>query len=186
MPAMDLKNQIERCGKAQWTIGIAGGVLIALFYFAGYWPQCAQLKNLRAQIHDKQEELAINRGQANNLPRVAQDVTRLRHGWRNMKRLPPQPELDEFIRDIHALSQQAQLKKFDYRPGPAKRTDLYCEQPISFTFQGDFVGVYWFIRQAEDMERLTRIHNVTLHENADAPGEVTVELSMNIYYREAE
>ena len=186
MPVVELKSQIEHCGRTQWVIGIVGAVLVLLFYFAGYWPQCAQLKSLQAQIRDKQDELAVNRGQANNLPRVAQEVEQLRARLANMKRLPPQPQLDEFIRDVHSLSQQSQLKKFDYRPGPARRTDLYCEQPISFTFQGDFLGVFSFIRQAEDMDRLTRIQSVALHGDADSPGQVTVELSMNIYYRESE
>jgi Tfp pilus assembly protein PilO len=186
MAQADLKSQIERCGKTQWMIGVAGGVLALLFCVAGYWPQCVQLKNLQAQIRDKQDELAVNRGQANNLPRVAEEVNRLRARLANLKQLPPEPRLDEFIRDIHTLSLQAQLKRFDYRPGPAKKTDLYFEQPIAFTFQGDFLGVFSFIRQAEDMQRLTRIHSVSLHGDPTSPGEVSVELSMNIYYREAQ
>jgi Tfp pilus assembly protein PilO len=186
MAAIELRNQIDRCGRAQWTLGVAGVVLAALFYFAGYWPQCAELKQLQQQIAAKQTELAINRAQANNLPRVTQEVSDLRTRLSNMKRLPAQPELDAFIRDVHGLSQLAQLRKFDFRPGAAKRTDLYCEQPISFTFEGDFLGVFTFIRRAEDMDRLTRIGGVTLHGIPTQPGEVTVELSMNLYYREAE
>jgi Tfp pilus assembly protein PilO len=66
------------------------------------------------------------------------------------------------------------------------RSELFDEQPVSLTFEGDFVNVFSFLRQTEEMQRLTRVKELKLRssDRTGKSGQVEVELSMNIYFSE--
>jgi Tfp pilus assembly protein PilO len=61
------------------------------------------------------------------------------------------------------------------------RSELFAEQPVSLKFEGDFLKVFSFLRQTEQMQRLTRVRELKIKNNrSNKPGQVEVELSMNI------
>lgn len=179
-----LRNQIRWCARLQR--GLAGLMLAlaVVFYILGYRPQTARLRELDGRIHEQQRDLMSARLQTKILPEVAGEVERLRIKLeRTRKSIPPQQELPQFIRAVTQLSQQATLKKFAYKPGVPARGELVCELPISFNFEGDFVNVFSFLRNTEEMPRLTRVRGMTIKSrDRERDGQVKVELSMNIYF----
>ena len=50
------------------------------------------------------------------------------------------------------------------------------------SFEGDFTSVFSFIQEVEDMQRLTRIRDVTMTGLDSKQGTVNVTLAVNIYY----
>lgn len=179
-----LQSQIRWCARAQWALAGVMLLLVGAFYVLGYRPMTARAQSLDMQIARSQEDLAIAKAQTKVLPEVALKVERLRATLeRSKKSIPQQPELPQFIRDVTMLSQQSTLRNFSYKPGAASRVELVNELPIQLNFEGDFVNVFSFLRNTEEMPRLSRVRGVTIKQrDRDRNGQVQVTLSMNIYF----
>lgn len=179
-----LQKQIRSCARVQWTLASCMFVMVGSFYLLGYRPTIARQKMLAAQIVEKQRELMAARLQTRILPDVASEVEQLKAKLeRSKKSIPRQQELPQFIRHVTQLSQQAALRRFGYKPGVPNRGELVSELPIQFGFDGDFVNVFSFLRNTEEMPRLTRVRGMTIKSrDRDRGGQVQVQLSMNIYF----
>lgn len=179
-----LQSQITWCARGQWVLA---GVIVALsaaFYALGYRPLTNRLGELRGQITQRQRDVVAGRIETRVLPDVAGEVQRLQARLdRSNKSIPSQQELPQFIKDITQLSQQSNLKKFSYKPGVPTRSEQVCELPIHLVFEGDFTNVYAFLRNAEEMPRMTRVRGMQIRaRDRETSGQVQVQLALNIYF----
>jgi Tfp pilus assembly protein PilO len=180
-----LLQQTHSYGRIQWMLGSALVLAVALFYLMVYRPQSAQLEEFDRQTEFKKSELATDRSQTDKLPRVTVELADLKRRLAGFKRLPPDPQFGQFIHDINQISQNAALQKFNEEPGTPRRLQLFSEQPVTLSFEGNFPSVFQFIGKLEDMQRLTRLRDVTIKALDDHSGLVDVKLSINIYFGEA-
>jgi Tfp pilus assembly protein PilO len=177
-----LQSQIRWCARIQWTMAVVVCAMALAFYLLLYRPQVKQLGELSAQIRTAERDLKAGKTETQILPNVANEVETLRARLeRGKKSIPPQQELPQFIRDVTQLSEQAMLRRFSFKPGVPSRGELVYELPIQFSFEGDFVSVYAFLRNTEDMPRLSRVRGMSI-KGKDRNGHVTVSLAMNIYF----
>jgi Tfp pilus assembly protein PilO len=182
-----LRNQLDWCTKAQAILGLTLGVVLVGFYLFGYRPSSGKVSDLQLEIDHKRVALMNNNTQVKILPAVAAAVTELKTRLDKYdKQLPRQQELDRFIKDIDSMVQTGSLQKYSVSPGVLPiRSEMFAEQPVSLKFQGDFIKVFSFLRQTEQMQRLTRVRELKIKsDRAAKPGQVEVELSMNIYFSE--
>jgi Tfp pilus assembly protein PilO len=93
-----------------------------------------------------------------------------------------QPDMDQFMREITQVSEDAALKKMTVQVGAPKRDDRLSEMPIGLNFTGDFNHVLTFLRQTEEMQRLTRIRSLTIKTRDARQGAVDVDVALNIYF----
>jgi|HubBroStandDraft_1064217.scaffolds.fasta_scaffold208928_2 Tfp pilus assembly protein PilO len=177
-----LKDTILAYSRMQAILAGAALLLIVAFYLAIYRPAQAAAADLAGQVALKQNILTSNQNEAGRLPRVQMQLEELRRKLGGFKKLPNQPEFAEFIRETSELSQKASLKQFIWHPALPKKTDLYFEQPVTFQFEGDFANVFSFVRDIEDMQRLTRVRSLDMTSISGQPGMVTVTLTVNFYY----
>lgn len=180
-----LQSQTGLCARVQWVLGIAFVVVCAAFYLFAYRPGTARQAQLRAQIDLKSRELESNRRETAIRETLQDEVDRLRyHLARFDKQLPQHVEWGQFLNDITLLRDQAGLRDCHIIPTGAKPNDLFVEFPIHVKFEGDFLSVFSFLRQMEQMQRLTRVRDLTVRTKQPGSGVVDVSLSMNIYYTE--
>jgi Tfp pilus assembly protein PilO len=169
----------------QW---VAAGLLVASlggFYVLGYRPRQSQLRDLESQIASKRRELEANQAKVLELPRLILKVEKLQaRVERNGKKLPRQLELGRFMNDLTQVGQQTMLRNFTVMPMGSRRMELFFEQPICLNFEGDFLQAAMFLRQVEDMQRLTRVRRLHIRNRDDKSGQVEVEVTMNIYFSE--
>ncbi len=181
-----LQNQIDWYARAQWTLGIVTAVGLLGFYVMGYRPATRNLAALQRQIELKRQALLTDQDRARSLPAVLREVQRLEQSVRDYDRkFPRQVELGQFIKDLTEISQQLSLQEVRLQPLASKRSDGYCEQPIQLSFQGDFLTVASFLRQVEDLQRLTRIRRLTMKATVGKPGVVEVtDMVSSVYFSE--
>ena len=182
----DLKNNIVWHKKAQTGLAAGTAVLCALLYFTVIMPASNRLTELRKQVSAAHTELQGNRARAGNLPVAERETQQLRSRVERFdKKLPKNADLAAFINDVTQMSQSAALRKLTWRPDSvAKKTDQFARLPIQFSFEGDFSGVFDFLREIEDMPRLTRVRKLDMQSH-DAKGtQMQVQLSLDIYYTE--
>jgi Tfp pilus assembly protein PilO len=159
--------------------------LFLLFFVVGYRPANQRLLLLRQEIAARSRRLETNQSQASKLPGLASEVIKLEAKLqRNNKKLPKTPEFGEFIRELTQASQQCSLRKLVHQPGIVRRLELYGEVPITMNFEGDFNNVFNFLRQMEEMQRLTRVKSLTVKCKDPKLGNVDVNMAMNIYFSE--
>ncbi|MEO6434773.1 MAG: type 4a pilus biogenesis protein PilO [Tepidisphaeraceae bacterium] len=181
-----LQAQAESGARVQWVLGISLVVMVVGFYAFMFRPSSQRLDDLAMQIDAKRRDLNSNRSRVRILPDVMLAVTEMQARLdRFDKKLPKLPDLSTFMNDVTAASHQASLRNMAMNPGVPVRNNGFAEWPIALKFEGDFNSVYSFLRRAEEMQRLTRVKGLKVQgANAAKPGQVQVELSMNIYFSE--
>jgi len=178
-----LQTKIARYAKIQWTLSAVALLLVAGFYFVGIRPAQNQRLAILSSISDQRLQLNEGRARAQNLPLIEAEVEQLRTRLERFdKKLPKKPDMDQFMREITRVSEQASLKKVSVQPGSPKRSDLFSEMPIALNFTGDFPSVVNFLSQTEEMQRLTRVRSLAIKSRDAQNGTVEVDVSMSIYF----
>jgi len=177
-----LQEHVRWFIRAQWALGALMASLLGTFYIVGYLPQTQRLRELQSLIVERQTDLRENQAKTKVLPAIAIEVRNLRQQLNASKELPTQQELPQFLKDITRLGQEGALHSLTFKQGTPTREDLFTELPISLSFEGDYVDAFNFLRHTEQMQRLTRIRNMTIKAKDGQLGLVEVQLSMNIYF----
>jgi Tfp pilus assembly protein PilO len=186
-PRFEMKNQLlyyQRVERALLALLVVTAVGI---YFFGIRPAAQELDQVHQQYAAACDELDQDQERAKSLPRVDLEIDRLRQRVERFdKKLPRQQDLTSFISDVTRIGRQASVHKLAWHLNskPAS-SDQLRELPIQFTFQGDFqTGVMTFLRDTEEMQRLTRVRRLSLTSTDARDGQVRAELTMNIYFGE--
>jgi Tfp pilus assembly protein PilO len=180
-----IRSQSAWCARAQWTMTILMVSLIGAYAVLGWWPANRRLGALRAEIAARSQRIETNQARASSLPNLAIDVDRLRLKLERFnKQLPKTPGLEDFINDAAQFSNQYGIKRMMHQPGVTRRLELYGETPIVMSFEGEFNNVFTFVRQLEEMPRLTRVKTLNVRSKDGKLGLVDVNLVMNTYFSE--
>jgi len=178
-----LQDQIARYRTVQWTLGGVALLVATVFYFGGIRPAQVQRGSIVSAIESQRADLNLGKARAQNLPIIEAEVNLLKTRLERFdKKLPKKPDMDQFMRDITHVSEQASLKKVTVQPGSPKRSDLFSEMPIVLNFTGDFTSVVNFLQQTEEMQRLTRVRSLAIKTKDALAGSVEVDVSMSIYF----
>jgi type IV pilus assembly protein PilO len=182
MESRTLQSRITWCTRAQWALGAVMSLAVAAFYFVGYRPQTGHLESILAQVKQKQQQLEGNQRDARARTEIAAKNEKLRRELDRIKKPSKQEELPQLVKDLTLAGQQASLRKFIFKPGVPVRNDLFLEMPLAVTFEGDFVDVFGFLRNTEEMQRLTRVRNMSLKVKDSKSGQVQAQMAVNIYF----
>jgi Tfp pilus assembly protein PilO len=181
-----LKSQIRWCARLQVGLGAIVGLAVILFYLGFYQPHDRKMGRLSEQILQTQRDLQVSQAQAQRLPSVTADLTRLRAELADYKKLPSKSELGDFVAQINQLHSETDLHKWALNiSGAPKRHEQFSEQQVSLKFEGDFLNVFNFLSRAEDMQRLTRVSSIVIQGADFKAGVVSVDMSMDLYYSES-
>jgi type IV pilus assembly protein PilO len=180
-----LKNQVDWCTRAHWALTGLILVVFLVFFFFGYFPQTGHLGALTHAIEQKQRRLGANQALVQALPAAALELDRLRvHLEHFDKKIPSQMNLFSYIKELTQIGEQYSLQKWSYQPGLARKTDFFTELPIQLNLEGDFMSVFAFLRQTEEMPRLGRVRSITVKSLDLKQGQVGVQMIINIYSAE--
>ncbi len=180
-----IQSQSAWCVRAQWTLTVVTVCVVAGFFVFAFRPTNQRRNALREEIATKIGLLETNQGRAQGLNTLALEVDHLRIKLERFNKiLPKTPGLGEFINDTAQISNQFAIRKLMHQPGMMRRVDLYGEIPIVMSFEGESSNVFNFVRQLEEMQRLTRVKSLTVKCKDGKLGQVDVNLAMNIYFSE--
>jgi len=180
MQSLKSKTAVYKRIKVTMALGFA--VALGAFYLCIYRPTIVRFNGLLTQIDIRKRELIQNQNKADGLNPLTRELSKLEAQVRLYDRqFPRQPELGPFIKDLTQISQSLSLHEWKYQPGAPRHVDTYFEMPIQMHFEGDFLNVASFLRQIEDMPRLTRVWRISM-KNKDPSGVVEVDMTMNIYF----
>lgn len=180
--ASRLRDKTVSYTRLQWALAAALLLFAALFYLFTFRPARLEAAALDARLQHSREELRQARARASDLPRIAAENDALSLRLAQSKRLPRHQELGDFVRDISRLGSQYSLRKFNYKYGLIKRAETYSQLPIELEFEGDLLNVFSFLKQTEELPRLTRLRSLNIKGGHDRPGTVAVRMALNTYF----
>ncbi len=180
-----LDTQVKTCSRLQWGMGAALALCIVAFVLLYWRPGLKKQDKLREEISRRELELNANRDVNTRLQVVTDNVQQLRLRLDRFDRqLPHREELGQFVKEITTLSQQTSLRRLNNQPGDVRHHELFAERPITLSFEGNFADVFTFLRQAEEMKRLTRVRSLNLRSLDAQQGLVDVQVVLSIYFLE--
>ncbi len=179
---MDKKKRELLDRRQMMALGTAG-LLLAVFVAVIYVPKSSQLSGLRAEITKSKQELAALTDRATETPLVAAEIEKqLVEHQRNLRRLPRQASLPEFLHEVSSILAEEETARRVLQEGSGRIQNGYIESPITIAFDSTFVGVYRTLSRIEQLPRLSRIDSVRLVSVADQPGLVRVELKLVVFH----
>ena len=182
-----LQEQIGTTRRVQWML-LGGTLLIAaVFAGVGYMPTHRKLAGLNEEIARRQAELLGRQDKAARLRDLERKIEIQKRELGGFdEKLPKQQDLGQFIKDLTQMGQQSLLRRSEVKLGVPRRMDLFSELLLELTFEGDFNNVYYFVRQTEEMKRLTRVRNLRVRSVDSKQGQVEVHLALSIYFLEGQ
>ena len=180
-----LRTQIQWFTRIQQALICVLMMVAAAFYCLVFRPETGRMQSLVGRISQKERELTQVQTQALALPQVQADINRLKATLADFKKLPANPgDLGQFQIEMAELARRDDLKDWSVSwPGTPKKDEQFYELPISLKFNGDFPSVFEFLKQMDDLSRLTRVKNLSITGD-DSVGKVRVEVLMDLYYSE--
>jgi Tfp pilus assembly protein PilO len=177
-----LQTQYRWYRRAPWLLALAAVAVAAGSHLLLARPAARQLSDLRLHLAVARTALSTANASLTELPRVERDVEEVRRRLESARSLPQHQDLGQFIRDVTAFGEEASLSKLTVQPGVPRARDLVSEIPVSLNFEGDFVGVYAFLRRAESMPRVTAMRGLSIRSVDPMAGRVEVQLSMALFF----
>ena len=97
-------------------------------------------------------------------------------------KLPAEKEMDKILKEVWQMAEQNNLTTKKVQTMRSERNSNFSEQPIQLSMAGDFNGYYSFLLQLEKLPRLTRITDMKLEKISDRDGEMTAQMTLNIFF----
>jgi len=148
---------------------------------------------LRKRMKIVNQTKATERGSANEdqsrselLPVLEEQASKIAESIGDYEaRIPEQRELGVFLRKIADLMNAHNLQEQVVTPGgEVKSRELNCI-PVEIQCKGNLTEMFEFFKGLQGLDRLVRIEQVKLSNDADFSGEVRLETRAVIYYRTA-
>ena len=180
-----LQEQIRWYARLQWLLAVGLLLIVIAFICVLYVPSAMKLAKLDQFSRERREQLSESGGRARILPVIKQDVDRLRLELDRSKQLPPLSDMPKFIGDLTELVARNGLRKFSIKPAgvPQRGVDgLFIYSPVQLVFEADYASLYNFLHQAEDLQRLTRVKQLSVTRDGVGDSQLKVQLSMNLYF----
>jgi type IV pilus assembly protein PilO len=173
--------------RKQIMIFIVAAVSIASIVLFSFLPLRKEMKALK---RDKMLQQSITSGasyQRQQLLQLKQRLLELQKTVENYdSRIPAQRDLGEFLQSIADLMSQQSLSHQLVEHGTeVKVGDLNCI-PVSIRCKGSLKQLFEFYRQLRKIDRLVRLSQVELVNDADFRGQVSMQTKAIIYYHSSE
>lgn len=170
--------------RKQIVIFVTAAALVIGFVLFRYLPLRRQMKAAK-KMHSAQM-LSVSKAEAESqsIPALEEQLRQMRGEVGNYDaRIPSERSLGEFLQRIADLMNRHELREQLIQPGVEMAEDgLYCI-PVNMQCKGSLGQIFDFYKSLQQIDRMVRIERVTLVNDSDFGGEVSMQTSGVIYYR---
>ncbi len=154
-------------------------------YLLVFQPQNRMIAKTKAENASKQASLSNLRDRAKRGASLAKENEEIERDIAAIEaRLPTNKEIDAIVRQVSDLAIDSGLAAPLISTESPVHAAMYMEQPIDMTINGDFLGFYHFLRQLEQLPRLTRIHQMRIQRSDKVNGHMRADFRLSIYYEQ--
>lgn len=152
------------------------------FYLLCAWPALRRLAELNRQVQDRRTGLATAEPQLLEAASLTRQVQQLRARLETPEYRLLSADTESRAAELARLSRQARLQRVTVQPGIPTHREQVWQLPVLLNFEGDFLNVFAFLRDAEHMPGVTRITFLHIHATNPYTGQVEVQSSVDAYW----
>jgi Tfp pilus assembly protein PilO len=170
--------------RQQAIICIVAGLFVADFILFGYLPLKSRLKAIKQARTAQNSVIAKAATQREHLPAIRQQLQQLQTVVVDFEaNVPAQKSIGVFLQQIANLMSQCDLREQVVAPSKEiKADDLKCI-PVDMQCKGRLAQIFEFYKRLQELDRLVRIERVSLKNDIDFSGQVSMQTLAVIYYR---
>lgn len=171
--------------KKQLVICATAAAVIAGFALLVYLPLRSRLNSLAKAKAEQSLIVATASAQSAELPLLENKLVSLQAMVRNYEQnVPADRQLGTFLQQIAALMNEHNLRDQIVQPDrEIQLEDLGCI-PVSIQCRGSLRQIFGFFRSLQHLNRLIRIEQIRLANDGKLSGDVSMQTSVIIYYRQ--
>ena len=165
---------------------VAAALMVSGFLLFRYVPLRRRMKIVKQTETAERGSANESQSQRGLLPVLEEQSSQLAESIGDYEtKIPEQRELGVFLRKIADLMNAHNLEEQVVTPGSeVKGRELSCI-PVEIQCKGNLTEMFEFFKGLQSLDRLVRIEQVKLSNDADFGGEVRLETRAGIYYRAA-
>jgi type IV pilus assembly protein PilO len=134
-------------------------LLLALFAFLSYKPKLQEIKKLKTDLADLEEEYKKTKDKADQLPVYREKMKIAQNDFMLAKAvLPETREINSLLSSVSEAGQDAGLEELLFKPASEVKKDFYAQIPVEIKVAGSYHNVATFF---DNVSRLYRIVNIT-------------------------
>jgi len=165
-----------------WVLGIVA--VTTAFLLVHTRSQFRHLGEVSAAIERERAELAIGQNSPQAIAQLRQSVAALASRIGDYDaRIPGQASLGPFLEDLARFVDARHIVQDAIEPGKPVEANGVVTLPITLKLRGPFQSIFGFVQDIEQMKRVTRVERFATMADEKAPGEVSVELRLQTFYR---
>jgi len=175
---------MKKLERKQLYIGGAAIVLIAAFSLLLYRPlhgKILQVRNAKAQ------QIAVEKdafSKKQNLPIMREKLSQAKKETGEFsERIPADRQLGQLLQSIAEAMNSQHLKDQVVAPGSEVSLEKLNCIPVRMQCSGTMKQIFAFFRTLEGLERIIKIEQVQLKNNADLSGVVSMNAIASVYYQ---
>ncbi|OHB77072.1 MAG: hypothetical protein A2Z25_20015 [Planctomycetes bacterium RBG_16_55_9] len=168
----------------QIAICAVAGAIACVFVIFWYLPLRKKMGMARQAKADQVLTNARGAADAEQLPVLEEQLQKLRIELQDYEaKIPDQRDFGAFLGRITDLMNEHSLKEQIIEPGEAVEADRFNCIPVNMRCKGRLRQIYEFYGRLQALDRLVRIEQVKLSNDAGYSGQVSMETKAVIYYR---
>ena len=170
--------------RQQVIICIVAGLFVADFVLFGYLPLKNRLNAIKKARTAQNSVIAKAATQREHLPAIGQQLEELQKVAADFEaNVPTRQSIGVFLQQIADLMSQYNLSEQVVTPSKEiKAGGLNCI-PVDMQCKGKLSQIFEFYERLQDLDRLVRIEQVSLKNDIDFSGQVSMKTMAVIYYR---
>jgi type IV pilus assembly protein PilO len=167
-------------------------VPVASFFYV-FKPRNEQISQARAEIAVKQARLDTLAAVAAKVEDIGLEIEKGRESIRIIEaKLPSEQDVEGILEQVWQLAKRNKLNVKSVKSEKPVPAALYMELPLKTVLEGEFDGFYQFLLELENLDRITRIHQLRLERSdgrggpgkeALPPGAMRAEFTLSIYFQ---
>ena len=170
--------------KRQVWVGVIAVLFVGDFVLCGYIPSRQRLKSLEDAKGQQRRTIEMAAAQGEELSGLKQKLA-------NMQRIvesfhtyvPAESALGTFLEQIAGIMTECQLTDQVVLPGKEWETSSVSGIPIHITCKGTLTSLFDFFSRLEALDRLIRIEKVTLVNDNNLTGLISMQTEAVIFYQ---
>ena len=99
-------------------------------------------------------------------------------------KLPPKSQIDKMLNDVTIIAQKHGLNQKKIGTAKTKNNSGYIELPLKMELSGNFNSYYSFLLELEQLDRITKIRELSLMKTSKFEGHAKAIFVMSIFFQD--
>ncbi len=166
------------------AVALCGAAFAAL----SWWPRSNERAALAAGIEADKRQLGVDRKGVQGLDELREHVGELREAARSANKIVPHTsDLADVLRRLNSELLAQGMSHQEIQTQAIVSGADFNVIPLSMRFQGDYPGIFEFVKNIEGMNRLTRVNRLDVSGVPTKPGEpILVRLELTTFSKNSE